>query len=159
MIPTQIDINALKETAVFKESFSLKKTFNELEMTEMKHRLSEMSLQRQYRKDIAKKMNDLLSSDASKDAIMDSLELISDFVDRKFQDQGLKTLDSEISKLLVLIENGAEEVNTVLYAFDYQDENVMAFYDGDGVLQLQRPLMPQERQQSLFSIKTLTSNG
>ena len=64
----------------------------------------------------------------------------------------IKILDAEKSELIRAIQFEAVSQQGTLYAVDYQEEGMMAYYDPNGTLVSSRPLAPEERQTSILTI-------
>ena len=85
-------------------------------------------------------------------------ELFDSFDGIDFGEEDFKTLKSQISESLQVLDKGFYEEKQTVYLFDYQDENVMAAYNQEGELIYQRPLLPTEK--TLFSdnVKNLVNS-
>lgn len=65
----------------------------------------------------------------------------------------MQPIQREISDLMEVIKNEFEEVNSVVYLLDDQDNNLMRYYLEDGQEVYSRPLRPDEKQLNILSIK------
>lgn len=68
----------------------------------------------------------------------------------------IKELNQRKAQLLREIQYESVSQTGTLYAMDYQDEGMLAFYDPSGQLVMSRPLKPEERQTSFLTLKTGT---
>ena len=68
----------------------------------------------------------------------------------------IKELKKLKTQLLREIQFESVSQTGTLYAMDYQNEGMLAFYDPSGQLVMSRPLKPEERQTSFLTVKTGT---
>jgi hypothetical protein len=121
----------LKDNCDSTELMSYMKQFSPEEITEMKNRLSDLSIKlndiEEERKELVKRLTDIA-----------------------------KPIKSENKGLLKNIKHKAILVNEDCFKFVDQENNSVTYYNAVGDLISSRPMLPTERQKSLFSIKTGT---
>jgi predicted transcriptional regulator len=115
------------------EKMSYMKQFTAEQITEMKNRLSDLSI----------KLNDIEE---------EKKELVKNLTDI---DKPIKTENKE---LLTNIKHKAVLVNEDCFKFIDHATNTVAYYNVIGDLVSSRPLLPSERQKSLFTIKSGTND-
>jgi predicted transcriptional regulator len=123
----------LKDNCDTTELMSYMKQFSPEEITEMKNRLSDLSI----------KLNDVEE---------ERKELVKELTDIA------KPIKQENKGLLKNIKHKAILVNEDCYKFIDQENNSVSYYNAIGDLVSSRPMLPTERQKSLFSIKSGTND-
>lgn len=116
------------------ESISYTKRFTHEELTDFKHLLSEIAIE-------------LDAIEFEKKQIMDKLKT------------KLKPISEAHKDLLNKIRNKAELIEESCYKMVDEQNDQVGYYNEAGELVYQRPIMPNEKQKTIFSINRNAANG
>lgn len=115
------------------EEVGYMKNFSLDELGDMKDRLSDVSIE----------LNDISEEKAE--------------VVQKFKDQ-MKPFEKEKGTLLTNLKQKAEHVKEECFKFVYEEEGMVAWYNSDGDLVSSRPMMPTEKQKTIFRVEKTGTN-
>jgi len=123
----------LIDSCVKTESFTYPKHFNDDELSLKKDELSQHDIKLDILEQEKKKVTTELNND-------------------------IKELKTDRKYTLNCVRTGMEEVTEKVYLLDDQEQGKMGYYNGDGKLVYQRPLMPEEKQLRITKSLTASNN-
>jgi len=124
----------LRDTCLKMEEFTYSKQFTQEELTHKKDELSQQDIKLEKLEQEKK-------------------EVVADFAAR------IKAVKEDRLQTLNQVLTGAEEVTEQVYLLDDQEEKKIGYYNADGLLVYERPLMPDERQLRIVDKVQLTGTN
>ncbi len=124
--------------------------YSEDQLVDLKASFFELNSTKDKREIIQNAIKEAMTKDFDEDAV---LSVLGEINVNGIGNTGIKSLKSEIKALLRKINSGYDIVRKKLFGIDYQELNLMAFYDEEGQFVYQRGLTPSERQTSIHSLK------
>ena len=155
LIDATVTASHLPDTAYVRQKENIRHDFTEDELVTLKEQFFQLSKKLAARLELGKSLK--LVAEGSEFPVESLEDLLEDIRHAEFGSLDVKTLKARHAATLAKINTGHEPVEHVLYGLDYQDLNVMAFYDEDGLYVYDRPLLAEERQTKIKTITTKAS--
>lgn len=153
-IPKKIPKDLLLDNCHHVEQQEVRHDFSPEEMIQLKSDHFITGAHKYRREEIKKAINSLLDKDTSGDDIKLAID---DLKWNTLGEKGIKKLKADHKAEYIKINKGYTVEEMDVYAFDYQEEGLMAFYGPEGDLISTRELYPEERQTSIINIKKIAN--
>jgi len=145
-----IEPELLQDNADVQGKQSVRHYFTDEELEEFRSQFFETNLNKCRREEIINSVKELMNMPYDEEGIQFSLSEINC---SEVGSKSMKELKEDYKSLLTKIRLKFEDRNEMLYGIALFDIGRMAFYKEDGHFVYDRPLNPEERQKSIYSLK------